>query len=112
MAATYEDAKIFMDLVRWSTEMGLSEALNEIYAPDFDASDGSFESPAVWKVLAFGETLGTLVKHNLLDWDLVSDMFWIKGMWRQVGAHARFVRENEGEPALYEHFESLAARVA
>lgn len=110
MVATYDDAKVFMELVRWSTELGLGDALSEIYAPDFDPSDTADQSPAVRKVLMFGETMGTLVKHDVLDWDLASDLFWIEGMWNKVGAHARAIRQREGEPKLYEHFESLAVR--
>ncbi len=110
MVATYDDAKVLMDLVRWSTEMGLSEALAEVYAPEFDPNDTTNQSGAVRKVLMFGETMGTLVKHNVLDWDLASDLFWIEGMWSRVGVHARFIREREGEPQLYEHFEALASR--
>ncbi len=112
MTVTYEDAKIFIDLVRWSTEMGLNEALTEIYADDFDATDGSIDSPAARTVLAFGETAGALVKHNVLAFELLSDLFWIEGMWAKVGARARFVREHQGEPRLYEHFEALAAMAA
>jgi len=110
MGVSHEDATIFMELVRWTTELGLSAALAEIYADEFDPADGSVESEAVRKVLMFGETAGTLVKHNVLAWDLLSDLFWIEGMWEKVSAHARFIREKYGDPRLYEHFESLAAR--
>lgn len=112
MTVTHQDAGIFMDLVRWSGEIGLNGALSEVYADSFDPADGSVESEAVRKVLMFGETAGTLVKHNVLPWELLSDLFWIEGMWGRVESHARFLRDRHGEPRLYEHFESLAARAA
>ncbi|MFI5036386.1 MAG: hypothetical protein ACHQFZ_09315 [Acidimicrobiales bacterium] len=111
MAAKHEDAMLIVQLSRWSTEMGLDRAMKEIFSDGFDAGDGSSDNESVRTVLGFGETVGTLVKHNLLDWDLLSDLFWIDGMWRQVAAQARFARERAGEPSLYEHFEALAARV-
>jgi hypothetical protein len=101
---------VVVQLSRWSTEMGLDDAMREIFADGFDAGDGSSENEAVRKVLNFGETVGSLVKHNVLDWDLLSDLFWINGMWRQVKAHAQYARQRTGEPRLYEHFESLATR--
>lgn len=33
--ATYEDANPVMQIVRWSTEMGLDGAMQEIFSDDF-----------------------------------------------------------------------------
>ncbi len=90
--------------------MGLDDAMKEIFSDGFDPSDGASESPAVRKILTFGETVGSLVKHGVLDWDLLSDLFWIDGMWNRVAAHAAFARNRLGEPRIYEHFEALATR--
>lgn len=112
MAAKHEDAMLVVQLSRWSTELGLDDAVREIFADGFDAGDGSSDNESVRKVLNFGETVGSLVKHKVLDWDLISDLFWIDGMWRQVEAHAKYQRERTGEHRLYEHFEALASRSA
>src|SRR5579863_2463682 len=108
--AKHEDALIVIQLSRWGTELGIEGALREIFADGFDASDGSKDNESVAKVLAFGETIGSLVKHNVLDWNLLSDLFWIEGMWRQVAATAKYRRDQTGEARLYEHFEALAAK--
>jgi len=108
--AKHEDALIVIQLSRWGTELGLEEAMQEIFADGFDASNGAAENASVRKVLNFGETVGSLVKHNVLDWDLLSDLFWIDGMWRQTESHAKYMRERTGESRLYEHFEALATR--
>jgi hypothetical protein len=108
MVATYEDANLIVELLRWGTEMGFENAMEVIFSDSFDADDGSVESPDVRKVLYFGETLGTLVKHDVLDRGLLRDLLWIDGIWSKVGAHARFARERDGEPTLYENFEALA----
>lgn len=108
MVATYEDANLIVELLRWGTEMGFESAVEVIFSDSFDPADGSVDSPDARKVLYFGETLGTLVKHDVLDRALLVDLLWIDGLWSKVGAHARYARERDGEPALYENFEALA----
>jgi|HubBroStandDraft_2_1064218.scaffolds.fasta_scaffold1083807_1 hypothetical protein len=110
MVATYEDANLVVQLMRWGTEMGLEDSIAAIFSDAFDADDGSIDSPDVRKVLYFGETLGTLVKHDVLDRELLRDLLWIDGIWSKVGAYARYAREKAGEPALYENFEGLATK--
>ena len=112
VTATYEDAHLVVQLMRLSNEMGVHDAMKEIFSDQFDIGDGSSENKSVRTILTFGETLGTLVKHDVLDWDLLSDLFWIDGMWSRVAVGARYVREHLGDPRLYEHFEALAARTA
>jgi hypothetical protein len=108
MVATYEDANLIVELLRWGTELGFENAVEAVFSDSFDADDGSVQSPEARKVLFFGETLGTLVKHNVLDRELLLDLLWIDGIWGRVGAQARFARERNGEPRLFENFEALA----
>jgi hypothetical protein len=61
----------------------------------------------VAKVLSFGETIGTFVKHDLLDGELVWDLIWVEGIWPKVSRHVFAAREEEHEPRLYENFEAL-----
>lgn len=110
MAATYEDAHLVVQLMRLSTEMGVDAAMKEIFSDGFDSADGSKDNGSARTILNFGETLGTLVKHDVLDWDLLSDLFWIDGMWSKVAARAKFIRDSMGDARLYEHFEALATR--
>ena len=88
MVASREDGALLIQLMRWGTEMGLDESLRVIFGPTFDPETASMEDPSVQKVLFFGETAGALVKHGLLDKDLLGDIFWIDGMWSKVGQHA------------------------
>jgi len=107
MVATYEDAELIVQLMRWGTEMGLQEALSSIFDESIDHEDGSSDDPAVQKVLFFGETVGTLVKHDVLDRELLVDLLYIDGIWKQVRARARHIRESSGVNAMYENFEAL-----
>ena len=112
MVATYEDAGLIVQLMRWGTELGLEDALSSIFSESFDADDGSKDDPAVRKVLFFGETVGTLVKHKVLDRGLLRDLLWIDGIWSRVEAHVRYARERDGEPTLYENLEALVENVS
>jgi hypothetical protein len=108
MPATYEDAQLMMQIVRWGTEMGLEDAMSVIWAEDFEPDSAEMSNPAVGKVLGYGEFLGTFVKQGILDRGLVIDMWWVEGIWARVGPAALKLRANAGEPRLYENFEALA----
>ena len=109
MVATYDDANLVVQLVRWGTEMGLDDAVHTLFADGFDPAQSSVDEPAVRKMLSFGEVIGTLVKQGVLDRGLVADLWWATGLWARVGPAAEGERERLGEPRLYENFEALAA---
>ena len=108
MPATYDDANLVMQIVRWGTEMDLTEAVRTVLADHFDPEAASPDDPSVQKILNFGEVVGTLVNQGVLDRGLVLDMWWIEGLWSRVGPAARRMREHLGEPRLSENFEKLA----
>jgi hypothetical protein len=108
MVATYDDAALIVQLVRWGNEMALDEAAHEVFSESYAPDKASVELPAVRKLLGFGETIGTLVKHGVLNRELVLDLWWIDGMWSRVGPPAKAQRERMDEPRLYENFEALA----
>jgi hypothetical protein len=109
MPATYDDANLVMQIVRWGTELGLPDALPAVLADGFDPETVSIDDPSVQKVLGFGEVVGTFVKQGVLDRGLVMDMWWVEGLWARVGPAARRQREHLGESRLWENFEKLAA---
>jgi hypothetical protein len=108
MPASYDDANLVMQIVRWGTEMGLADAVQSVLADDFDPETAGPDDPAVQKVLNFGEVVGTFVKQGVLDRGLVMDMWWMEGLWARVGGAAERLREHLGEPRLSENFEALA----
>jgi hypothetical protein len=111
MVATNEDAVLIVQLMRWGTEMGLEESLSAIFADGFDPKTAPMDDPSVRTVLTFGETVGALVKHQVLDKGLLRDIFWIDGIWTRVASHAYAAREMEGEASLYENFEALVGEL-
>jgi hypothetical protein len=110
MVATYEDAQLVVQLMRWDTALGLDEALSAMFQESFDPDTAPMDDPNIRKVLTFGETVGALVKHKVLDLELIRDVYWFEGIWQKVAPHALSAREMENEPSLYENFEALAAK--
>jgi hypothetical protein len=108
MPATYDDAKLVVQLLSWGTQMGLPEAVSAVLADDFDPDRASANDSDVRALLSFGETIGTFVKHDVLDRAFADDLWWMQGTWAKVGPAALRLRERLGEPRLYENFEALA----
>jgi len=109
MAGTREDATLMVELAKWGSMMQLDEAMRTIWADDFDPETADVRDSVVQRTLLFNETLGTLVKNDLLDRDLVYDWIWVEGLWGKVGPAALRAREQVGVAELYANFEALAA---
>jgi hypothetical protein len=110
MVATYDDAGLLVQLMRWDTELGVADAMAAVFDESFDPETAAPDDANIRKILFFGEAIGALVKHNVLDRDLVRDVYWFDGVWSRVKSHALAAREHEGEPSLYENFELLVSR--
>ena len=108
MAGKREDATLIVELAKWGSMIGLLEASQTIFSDDFDPESADSLDPHIQTVLIFHETVGTLVKNELLDRDLVLDWLWVSGAWDRVGKAALQARAATGVPALWENFEDLA----
>jgi len=108
--ADRQDGAMIVQLAQWGSAMGLEEAMNAMWADDFDPEAASADDILVSRLLNWGETIGTLTKNGLLDTDLVLDWLWVAGLWARVGPAARKQRDKHGVPQLYENFEALAAK--
>ncbi len=106
---THEDAQLLVQLAQLGTSYGMMEALPTLFADDFDVESADVMDPPVRTMLSYGELIGTLVKNDLLNSELVHDWLWIGGVWARVGPAAIRQREKMGEPKLFENFEALAA---
>jgi hypothetical protein len=108
MAGTKEDAAMVIELAKWGAMIELGPAMGVLFDEGFDPETASANDEPVRTVLVFGETVGTLVKNEVLDRELVQDWLWVAGMWARVAPAASKFRESNGEPRLYENFEALA----
>ena len=107
--ATHEDAMLLMQILQWGAMSRLEEATNTVFANGFDAASAKQSDDGVRAVLTFGEILGTFVKNNVLNKDLVLDMWAVELLWSRVGPAAKRAREQYNEPRLFENFEALAS---
>lgn len=110
MVATYEDAGLLVQLMRLDADIGLEEAMTAVFSESFDAETAAPDDPNIRKILFFGEAVGAMVKHNVLNRDLIRDVYWFDGLWSRVAPHALAARQHEDEPSLYENFESLVTQ--
>lgn len=108
--ADRQDGAMLVQLAQWGSTMGLEEAMQAVWADDFDPETASADDLLVSRILNWGETIGTLTKNGLIDTDLVLDWLWVSGVWARVGPAAIKARDKHGVPALYENFEALAAK--
>jgi hypothetical protein len=108
MAASHDDAILIVELSKLAAMLDLNAAVRTILAPDFDQDAAELDDPSVQKILNFGETVATLVRHGLLDRELVKDWLWVAGFWARLGPAAERARERTGAAALYENLEALA----
>jgi hypothetical protein len=109
MAGTREDGMMMIELAKWGSMIGVPEASRAIFSEHFDPGAVEAGDKHVQAILNFNETIGTLVKNDLLDRELVYDWLWIAGSWDRVGPAALRAREKAGVAALYENFEALAS---
>jgi len=109
MAGSHDDAMLMVELAKWGAMSGVPDAARAIFAADFDPDAVDANDPSINTLLAFNETVATLVKNGLLDADLVKDWLWMAGIWAKVGPAAKRAREKTGASQLYENFEALAA---
>jgi hypothetical protein len=101
-----------LQLAQWGTSLGVTDAMPQVLSEDFDPYEADASDPVVQKILVFGETIGTLVKRDLLSKELVDDWLWIDGLWARVGPAAVKQREKMEEERLYENFEALTSEDA
>jgi hypothetical protein len=111
-APTRDDAQLMIQIAQWGTSLGIQDAIASLFADDFDPETAALDDEPVRTVLAFGETIGTLTKHDLLSVELMHDWLWLEGLWSRVGGAAVRGREALGEPRLYENFEALVQNAA
>ena len=114
---TYQDASLMLQLAQWSAISGVQEAQgwmwSDQFAPDYaeftrQYPPGSEGGLKIYKICNYYETLGTLWKHGLLNEDLIFDWLAISAIWERVKNVPLGMRQDSGNPRLYENFEALA----
>jgi hypothetical protein len=106
---TREDAQLMVQIAQWGTSLGVPDAMSQVLSDDFDPYEADANDPPIQKILMYAETIGTLVKRELISQELVEDWLWIDGLWARVGPAAIKHREKFEEERLYENFEAMTS---
>ena len=64
MSGSREDATLMIELAKWGSMIGVPEASGVIWTDDFDPETAETSDPHVRAMLAWYETIGTLVKKR------------------------------------------------
>ena len=114
---TKDDANLMIQLMRQGAAEGLQDVMNWIWSDEFISDYDEFiakyprgykEYGNATKVCGWFESTGTLYKQNLLNGELLFDWLTIKLPWSRLSSFAKGVRNEAGEPRLYENFEMMA----
>jgi hypothetical protein len=113
----YQDATLMLQLAQWWATSGQNEAMNWMWSDQFIADyaefvkkypPGSEGFANASKICGWLETVGTLYKHELFNEELLFDWLTISLVWDRIKGFALGVREQSGEPRMYENFEAMA----
>ncbi len=120
-APTYEDANVMLQLSRWAAQVGLEDASTFIWSDNFEEDYEAFKKKYPWgsqeqmyatRVCTVFETMAALWVNGLLNQKLISDWSAVDMVWDRIKNYALGVREQTGNPKIYEHFEALAKAIA
>ena len=116
--ATRDDGAALIQLATLHAQLQVSAGLNVLWRSDFpndpytiDAwfAPGTDGRRGLEAVLAYFQTVGTLVRHGLLDPALCRDFARADLVWARIGPMALAERTRTGDETLWANFELLAA---
>ena len=97
-------------------QMWPAEATDWVWSSEFTADPHEFDARYGADVGArsrlrgavnWYESIGTLHKFGLINEDLLFDWLAVDMVWEKLKAHVLSVREETGNPHLYENFEAM-----
>lgn len=114
---THQDAIIMLRLYQLSAIAGLGEAINWMWSDNFitDYAEfikkyppGSEGNEKATRICGYYETIGTLYKNGLFNEELLFDWLAVYLVWDRIKDFAIGLREEAGEPRIFENFEAMA----
>ena len=115
--STYQEAVLMLQLAQWGATVGAFDAgswvMSDEYIPNYTEFVKKFPRGSegyrnASKVCNYYESLGTLWKHGLIGEDLLFDWIAVRMVWERISGFALGVRQERGNPRLYENFEAMA----
>ena len=114
---TFQDASLMLQLAQLSAVSGLQKANAFLWSDKYEADykefvkkypTGTDEYSYASQICGWFETLGTLLKYDLFNRELLFDWLLVSAVWDRIKGFALGVREEGKEPRLYENFEAMA----
>ena len=112
-----DDATALVQLVHLHAQLQVSDGLDVLWRPDFpndpytiDAwyPPGTDGRRGLESVLVWFQTVGTLVKHGLLDSSIARDIARADLVWARIGPMAVAERGRTGDDEMWSGFQLLA----
>lgn len=120
-APTYEDANVVLQLARWWSEAGYLDATSFLWSDEYEEDFEAFQKKYPWGtqeqkyatlICSWNETLAALWVNGLLNEKLISDWIAVDMVWARIKNYALGIREQSGNPRMYEHFEALVKAIS
>jgi hypothetical protein len=116
---TREDADILLRLAELLALYNMPAAATFVWSDDFPTDFAQFrdkfprgkrseEEDLLHRFVGYFETAGTLYRNGLFSGDLMFDWMAVTAAWDRVKGYALGVREEMGDPRLFENFEYAA----
>jgi hypothetical protein len=115
--ATHHDAQLVVQLAQLYTQSDAAKGgmlvWREDFPTDYDAYRerypmGDEEARPITALFGFYETVGALWKHGVINEELLFDWISVRAVWQRLKPIAEGMREEAGEPRLWELFEQMA----
>jgi hypothetical protein len=118
---THEDADVLLRLAQLAVLQNMQEAGDFVWRNDFPTDFAQFREKfpkgersqgegLLVRYLKWFETAGTLCRNGLFSADLLFDWLALTVAWDRVKGIALGLREEMGDPRMWENFEYMAER--
>jgi len=116
-APSHDDAAALVQLAHLHAQLQVSDGLDVLWRPDFPQDPYTIDAwyppgtdgrRGLESVLVWFQTVGTLVKHGLLDPAIARDMARADLVWARIGPMANAERGRTGDEELWGGFQLLA----
>jgi hypothetical protein len=114
---SHDDAAALVQLVHLHAQLQVSDGLDVVWRPDFPQDPYTIDAwyppgtdgrRGLESVLVWFQTVGTLVKHGLLDPAIARDVARADLVWARIGPMAVAERGHTGDDEMWGGFQLLA----
>lgn len=117
------DAQVLIALYEAQAAHNIAETMGYVFSNDFptdfkvfrqtyERGSNSTQEQGVTRMIGYFETIGTLLRNNLINEDLVYDWLAVDMVWNRVKGYVLGHRRESGNARMYENFEYMARRNA